>query len=241
MLPAKYAQFLFEYHLHYDSIANLSQDKKGDYYYENLKPRFEAADTTLTAFEMLTLMIGETKQDHYYPYELIPVERKIMDLANKGQYANALTKCDSLLEVHSFNLTALIHKAFLEDKLGSLEAGASRFKFVLYLDVLMSTGDGTIESPMMVLGPADGQLLIRYVFGAGIGSMGSGEDVHGNFVDILELVKEGEEPTLMYFNIEHAAQRMFKENVIKEFEKAYKKDQKKAAKKQKKEEKKNKK
>lgn len=237
MLPVKYAQFLFEYHLHYDSIVNLSQDKKGDYYYGNLKPRFEAADTTLTTFEMLTLMIGETKQDHYYPYELIPVERQIMDLANKGQYANALIKCDSLLEIHPFNLTALIHKAFLEDKLGSLAAKSSRFKFVLYLDVLMSTGDGTIESPMMVLGPADGQLLIRYVFGAGIGSMGSGEDVHGHFVDILELVKEGEEPTLMYFNIEHAAQRMFKENIIKQFEKAYKKDQKKAEKKQKKKEK----
>lgn len=238
MLPAKHAQFLFQYHLHYDSIAELALDKKSDFYYEELRMRFEDADTTLTSFDMLALMIGETKQDHYYPYDLVMVERDIMDLANKGEYANALEKSDSLLEIHPLNLTALIHKAFLEDKIGSMNAAASKYKFVLYLDVLMSTGDGTYEAPMMVLGPGDGQLLIRYVFGAAIGNMGSGEDAHGNFVDMLEIVKEGEEPVYMYFNIEHAVKRMFKEDIIKEFEKSYKKEQKKLEKEKKKAEKK---
>lgn len=237
VLQSKHAQFLFEYHLHYDSIAKLTLDKKGPYFYDSLKVRYEKADTSLTAFDMLALMIGETKQDHYYPYDLVKVEQDIMHLANKGEYANALNKSDSLLKIHPLNLTATIHKAFLEDKLGSLTAKRSKFKFVLYLDVLMSTGEGTAESPMMVLGPGDGQLLIRYVFGAGIGNMGSGEDNHGYFVDILEVLKEGEEPTLMYFNIEHAVKRMFKENMMKEFEKNFKKDQKEAKKKKKKDKK----
>ena len=233
----QHAQFLFDYHLHYDSIAALTAEKKGEYNYESLRERFEAADTSLTAFDVLALMIGETKQEHYYPYDLVVVEHDIMNLANKGEYANALFKCDSVLGVHPMNLTAIIHKAFLEDKLGNLSARDSKFKFILYLDVLMATGDGTYEAPMMILGPADGQLLIRYVFGADIGNLGSGEDAYGNFVDMLEIVKEGEEPTMMYFNIEHAVKRMFKEEVLKEFDKAYKKDQKKANKKKKKQEK----
>lgn len=234
----KHAQFLFDYHLHYDSIAELSQDKKGAYYYDDLRKRYEVADTTLTAFDMLALMIGETKQDHYYPYELTIVEHDIMNLANKGEYANALSKCDSLLAIHPLNFTAILHKAFLEDKLGNLDADNSKFKFVLYLDVLLSTGDGTYEAPMMVLSPSDGQILIRYVFGASVGSMGSGDDAYGNFVDMLEIIKEGETPAYMYFNIEHAVKRMFKEDVMKKFEKSYKKDQKKAEKKKKKDQKK---
>lgn len=237
MLNNKHAQFLFEYHLHFDSIVKLTEDKKSDYYYNDLRANYEAADTSMTAFDMLALMIGETQQDHYYPYDLIFVERDIMNLANKGEYASSLFKCDSLLAIHPLNLTAILHKAFLEDKLGNLSAKESKFKFVLYLDVLMSTGDGTIEAPMMVLGPADGQLLIRYVFGAGIGNMGSGQDAHGNFVDMLEIIKEGEEPAMMYFNIEHSVRRMFKEDILDDFEKAYEKDKKKAEKEAKKEEK----
>lgn len=239
MLPSKHAQFLFQYHLHYDSIAELAQDKKSDYFYDKLRTRYEKADTTLTSFDVLALMIGETKQDHYYPYELIMVEREIMDLANKGEYANALEKSDSLLAIHPLNLTAIIHKAFLEDKIGSMNAAASKFKFVIYLDVLMSTGDGTYEAPMMVLGPADGQLLIRYVFGARTGDMGSGEDAYGNIVDIIQIEKDGKEPVDMYFNIEHAVKRMFKDDIMKEFEKSYNKEQKKLEKERKKAEKKN--
>lgn len=240
MFQTKHAQFLFNYQLHYDSIAELTKDKKSAYHYSALKERYVQADTSLSAFDMLALIIGETKQDHYHPYDLVVVEHEIMQLANKGEYANSLLKCDSLLAIHPLNLTATIHKAFLEDKLGSLTAKKSKFKFILYLDVLMSTGAGTQESPMMVIGPGDGQLLIRYVFGAGIGSMGSGEDQNGNFVDILEVIKEGEEPTLMYFNIEHAVKRMFKYDFIKDFEKAYKKDQKQAEKSEKKSKKKRK-
>jgi hypothetical protein len=234
VLQEKHAQFLFQYHLHYDSVAEQAGDKKSPYYYEDLLPRFQAGDTSLTHSDMLALMIGETQQDHYFPYELIEAERGIMDLANQGAYASALAKSDSLLAIHPLNFTALLHKAFLEDKLGSLTAKDSKFKFVLYLDVLFATGDGTFEAPMMVLGPADGQLLIRYVFGAQIGTMGSGEDAYGNFVDILEIIKEGQEPANMYFNIEHAVKRMFKEDFLKDFEKAYEKDQKKLKKEKKK-------
>lgn len=241
MLPLKHAQFLFDYKVHYDSIAELTEDKKGEYFYEDLKQRFVSGDTSLTAFDVLALMIGETSQDHYYPYELLPIEREIMDLANKGEYANAITKSDSILAAHPLNLTALIHKAFLEDKLGNMSSKNSKFKFVIYLDVILATGDGTLEAPIMVLGPADGQLLIRYVFGASIGNMGSGSDENGNFLDIIEIIKEGEAPTPMHFNIEHAVRRMFKEDVMKDFEKAYQKDQKQAEKEAKKEKKKSKK
>lgn len=228
-----HAQFIFNYHDHFDSIASLTK-QKGENSYDELRYRFETADTSFTNFDALVLMIGETQQSHYYPYDLIFVEHEIMDLANKGDYESTLKKCDSLLAIHPANLTALIHKAFLEDKLGSLTAAESKLKFLIMLDAIMASGDGTKNAPIMVIGPADGQLLIRYVFGAGIGTMGSGSDEYGNFLDILEIVKEGEEPTNMYFVIEHAVKRMFKEDTLKEFEKTFKKELKKADKKNKK-------
>lgn len=229
-----HAQFTFNYATDFDSIAKLTAQKGSEHYYESLRKRFEAVDTTLTDHDVLVLMIGETQQAHYYPYDLVLVEHEIMEMANKGDYEGTLKKCDSLLKIHPLNLTALVHKAYLEDKLGSLTKDASKFKFVIVLDAIFGTGDGTVESPLFVIGPGDGQLLIRYVFGANLGTMGSGSDSHGNFLDILEIIKEGQEPANMYFIIEHAVKRMFKEDVLKDFEKTVKKDEKKSKKKDKK-------
>ena len=78
------------------------------------------------------------------------------------------------------------------------------------------SGDGkTAETATFALGPADGQDFI-YKFvgsrigGAKIGTMGSGRDDSGNFLDILEVVlKDGTSPYKLYFIIQHATDKMF--------------------------------
>lgn len=64
-------------------------------------------------------------------------------------------------------------------------------------------------NPYFVLGPRDGQILIKYVWGNSIGMMGSGEDVNGYFCDILSMnLKDGEKQ--LYFNIDHATKNVLR-------------------------------
>ena len=221
------AQFVFNYHQHFDSIVKLSEKSKGEFKYENLLERFNNNDSTLRDFDILTLLIAETQQSHYYPYELVHIERRIIQYAQSEKDNECLVLCDSLLNFHPLNFTALLEKAYVLSKLERTEeAIIAQNKFVNTLEVILLTGDGTLENPLFVLSPMDGQVLIRFIFGKQIGTMGSGEDEYGNFVDILQIMDEEQGSFEMYFNIEHAVKRMFKDDVLQDFEKVLKKDEK---------------
>lgn len=70
------------------------------------------------------------------------------------------------------------------------------------VDAILWSGDGSYNSPYFVLSPIDGQTIIKYIFGESIGTMGSGSDKNGCFLDILEMNTEKESIT-QYFIIEH--------------------------------------
>jgi hypothetical protein len=79
------------------------------------------------------------------------------------------------------------------------------------------SGDGTtIETPAFALGPADGQDFIYKVVDADIGTMGSGRDKNGNFIDILEAKFENGKRMNLYFIIQHATDKMFDGKSIEE-------------------------
>jgi len=222
------AQFVFNYHQHFDSIAELTQKKRSELNYDLLLEKFQSVDTTMTNLEVLALMIGETKQDDYYPYELVHVERRILTHSQNSEFKKGLALCDSVLSIHPINFTALLERAYILDKIEDVvEEKKAKFQFVSTLDAVLSSGDGTIQYPIFVLSPMDGQILIRFIFGLNIGNTGSGEDEYGNFLDILEVINEEQGNMNMYFNIEHAVQRMFKEDLLEDFEKILKKDEKK--------------
>ena len=72
------------------------------------------------------------------------------------------------------------------------------------------SGDGaTMENAAFALGPADGQDFIYKFVGAKIGTMGSGRDKSGNFIDILEAKFEDGKVMNLYFSIQHATNKMF--------------------------------
>ena len=53
-----------------------------------------------------------------------------------------------------------------------------------------------------------------------------GTDANGNFLDILEMKKEDGSSKTLYFNINHAAEKMFSESDMKKINKASKKNKK---------------
>jgi hypothetical protein len=221
-----FGQEKFDYHKDFKTFLNQSQDSLSVYYYPNLLDRFNKNDSTLTDLDIIALQIGFTNNPNYKPYQTIDKEREIKSLINQKKYGDAVVMCNEFLKTNPINFTALMEKGFAYMKLQNDSALFYKEKFMKVLNSVMASGNGTIDKPYFVLSPIDGQTLITHIFGGSIGMMGSGDDPNGYFVDILEMKKEGKEPRTLYFNINHATEKMFSEedmknmeNVLKDFDK----------------------
>lgn len=148
-------------------------------------------------------MIGFTENENYKPYQNVDKEREILNLISEKKYEEALTKCNSLLETNPLNYAALMEKGFALWKLNDDKFEFYKKQYFKVLDAVLYSGDGSQNKAFFVLSPIDGQTIIRYVWQGSIGVMGSGSDENGNFLDILEMEKDGETVTV-YFNIQHA-------------------------------------
>jgi len=105
-------------------------------------------------------------------------------------------------------------RSMRKEKLRKDEADKYSWMFHKIMSAMYHSGDGiTPETAHFSLGPADGQNFIHKFIRADIGTMGSGSDKNGNFVDILEMKwtdDSGEQQTRnLYFQIQHATNTMF--------------------------------
>lgn len=209
-------EFEFDYHSNYDKILKQTNDSKNNLHYDKLLKRFQNNDTTLTDFEVLALLIGFTDDEHFKPYSYLSIERDIYSLNGGGKFEEALAKCDSFLMHVPLSQQAIIEKSYACHKLGQADSARHYMtQFGRIMDAMARSGDGlTAETAYFSLGPVDGQNFIQKYTASGIGTMGSGSDKHGNFVDILEATWEDEESgekksRMLYFQIQHATSTMF--------------------------------
>ncbi|MDP5200463.1 DUF4919 domain-containing protein [Flavobacterium sp. DG2-3] len=198
----------FDYHNDFKDLLKKSKDKSSEYFYPKLLERFNANDSTLTNKDIVALQIGFTDNKNYKPYETIYKEREILALISDKQYEKAVIKCDKLLKTNPVDFTALMEKGFAYMKLNKTDVLIHKEKTIKIINSIMWSGDGTTERPCFVLSPIDGQTLIRYILGGSIGTMGSGRDKNGYFLDILEMKKDDGSLT-KYFIIQHATDKMF--------------------------------
>ena len=222
----------FNYSRDYNKILALTKKETSGLFYPNLYKRFAAADTTLTNYEVLALQIGYTDNDNYWPYQDVEMEREIWGLNEQKKFKKAIKTCKILLGKNPFNILACREKGYAFNKLGQQDSADYYFyKFNKIVMCDLSTGDGrSYETSWFVISPADGQWIIRLAFHRGICFMGSGRDKDSNFHDILGYhpddedqkseVKENSSDCMhLYFNIQHAAKRMFGKDSKKLFEK----------------------
>jgi hypothetical protein len=209
--------FTFTYHTDFPKI--LAETKaSGELNYQKLLKRFNANDTTLTNYEVLALLIGFTDSKHFDPYgDDLATSRQIYKLNDEGHYKKALSKCRSFLKNHPVNQQALIECSFAYYKLGNLEMSERyAWRFRKIMEAMAATGDGrTAQTAIFSLGPTDGQNFIVKHLRSKIGSMSSGRDTNGNFIDILQRVPKSataddDQSYNMYFQIQHAVSKMFK-------------------------------
>lgn len=198
----------FVYHRDFKDLLLKSKDKSSEYFYPKLLERFYSNDSTLTNKDIIALQIGFTASKEYKPYETIKQEREILDLISDKKYEQAIIECDKLLKTNPVNFTALIEKGFAYMKLKKSDASIHKGRTMKIIHSIMWSGDGTIDRPYFVLSPIDGQTLIIYILGGSIGTMGSGSDKNGYFLDILEMKKD-DKTVKKYFIIQHATDKMF--------------------------------
>ncbi|HQI70237.1 MAG TPA: DUF4919 domain-containing protein [Bacteroidales bacterium] len=237
-----YGQTIFNYKDDFKNILAKTKDQNENLSYDKLLKRFSVNDTTMTDFEVLALLIGFTDKQEFEPYKDLGMESKIYDMNGDGKFQEALDSANIFLKSHPLSVKVLFEKGYSFYKLGQKDSAAYySYKGHRIFKAMNFSGDGkTPETPAFALGPADGQDYI-YKFigpqigGARIGMMGSGEDKDGNFLDILEVVpKDGSPAYNLYFIIQHATDKMFSsedmknmEDVFKELENSDKKDNKK--------------
>jgi len=200
----------FEYKRDFEKILQESKKKNSELSSSKLLERYIKADTTLTDKQVLALLINFTDNAHYKPYKDLEFSRNLYKLNEEEKFNQAITEGEKFLSNHPFDLKTLDEVAYAYYKKDNLPLSDSyQTKADLIFKAMIYSGDGTsIDTPMFALNPSDGQDFIKKVFEAKIGSMGSGRDKNGYFIDMLE-IQEGEKKQMMYFIIPHATKKMF--------------------------------
>lgn len=206
-----FSQKDFDYKRDFENILKESKNKNSDFYYENLLVRYEKADTLLTDKQVLSLLIGYTDNKFYKPYSDLNFGRNLYKLNDEEKFDEAIKDGLVFIKNHPFDLKSLFELSYAYYKKGNQPlADSYQIKAVLIFKAMMFSGDGkSIDNPMFALNPADGQDFIRKALQAKIGSMGSGRDKNGYFIDMLEMIRDDEPKMMLYFIIPHAVKKMF--------------------------------
>jgi hypothetical protein len=206
-----FGQTTFNYQTDFKNVLSKTKDANDNFAYDKLLKRFSVNDTTMTDFEVLALLIGFTDKPQYRPYDDLSTERELYKLNSEKKYKEGLEKGLVFIESHPLSVKTLFEIAYSYHKLDKEDNA----KFYVYkaqriFKAMYFSGNGkAAETPTFALGPADGQDYIYKFVGADIGTMGSGSDNNGNFLDILEAKFEDGRTMNLYFVIQHATNKMF--------------------------------
>jgi|ERR1043165_4484836 hypothetical protein len=205
------AQTDFNYKRDFANILTRTKSSNDVLSYKKLLTRFSACDTTLTDFDVLALLIGFTAKPAYNPYGTLDEEGAIYNLNGEGKFQEALERGLKFLKTHPVAEKTLIEVSYAYHKLGKEDlADNYMWQGDKIFKAMHFSGEGTgVEHPTFALGPTDGQDYIHKFVRADIGTMGSGSDKDGNFVDILEAKFKDGKTLTFYFVIEHATKKMF--------------------------------
>jgi len=214
-----FGQTTFSYKDDFKKVLAKTKDQNDNLSYDKLLKRFSVNDTTLTDYEVLALLIGFTDRAEYKPYDDLTTEREIYKLNGEKKYQEGLDFANKFLKTHPLSAKALFEKSYSFYKLEQNDSA----QFYMYkrsriFKAMYFSGNGkSQETPTFALGPADGQDYIYKFVAAKIGTMGSGSDKNGNFLDILEVLpKDGSSSYNLYFIIQHATDKMFGGKSIEE-------------------------
>jgi hypothetical protein len=213
-LPA-YGQ-AFVYHRDYARLVKESQTPGSPNAYPTLLRQFRA-NADLTDPQVWALMVGYTSQPEFAPYADLDTERRLYRLNDEKQYQQVLNEAGPFMHRHPLSVQGMLEKSYAHHQLQQEDSAAHYLgQYKRLMQAMRASGDGrSAETAIFTIGPTDGQIFIsRYLALRLGGTMGSGYDKQGNFLDILSVASpEGSaEPGYsLYFQIQPASGTMLRE------------------------------
>jgi len=206
-----FSQKNFEYKIDFANILKESQNKNSDLNYDNLLLRYNKADTTLSDKQMLALLISFTDNKFYHPYKDLDFGRNLYKLNDEGKFDQVIKEGSIFIKNHPFDLKTIFELSYAHHKKGDQTFAEDYLvKTRMIFKAMLFTGDGlSIDHPILALNPSDGQDFIRKGLGREIGTMTSGRDKNGYFIDMLEMKDDDKSGMTLYFIIPHATKKMF--------------------------------
>lgn len=163
--------FLFFLHLslaqaqiNTDSISRSSSSSAGHSRYKQLVAKLQQSDSTLQRSDFLSLYYGSVAQP-FYKLDLIDsLEQRIKEQNLLQEFIVAYELADSLLAFHPVSITAYFEKSFSCYALKRIdEESVSKQKYRIFIKCVLSSGNGSSETPFVVVSYNDAIEVIKYL------------------------------------------------------------------------------
>jgi len=192
--------YLYSNITNFDSLKLIVTDKKSKYFYQNLLDKF-MNDKSLNEYETYLLLIGFTQTDDYNPYNYNDLDN-LYEIANSGEYVDAINKGKELLKTNPLNPTLSQELMYCYRKTGNTKMAVKyKNRIQQVFNAMIYTGDGTCEKPYVTFWIKEEYNFAQYI---GLSPTGqySTAMCSGGMADKLEVYnQETKEKELIHFNI----------------------------------------
>jgi hypothetical protein len=147
-----------------DSIANAASSLEGHSRYKELVQKLQRSDTTLNRQDFITLYYGSTRQPLYQLDLIDSLENSIKEYNLLQEFIKAYELADTLLLFHPVSITAYFEKSFACYALKrSEEESLNKQKYRFFIKCVLSSGDGSPETPFVVVSYNDAIEVVKYL------------------------------------------------------------------------------
>jgi Domain of unknown function (DUF4919) len=133
-------------------------------HYKEQAARLQQSDSTLQRDDFLSLYYGSIYQPTYQLDWIDSLEQRIKDHNLLQEFIQAYELADTLLAFHPVSITAYFEKSFSCYALKRIdEEIINRQKYLLFIKCVLRSGDGSVETPYVVVSYNDAVEVLKYL------------------------------------------------------------------------------
>lgn len=180
-----------------------TQNPDSKYYFPKLLEQFISCDTAMSINDYRYLYYGYAFQEDYNPYRVSEYSNKIKPLYFKEKHTRA--ECDTIMKYAELSLKDnpfdLQQMTFfiiaLKERQKNARASIMQFRLNHLVAAILSSGNGTKESPWMVTSPAHEYNILNFRNLVAIGHESIGENI-----DMLKVKpRKPKDPDCYFFDV----------------------------------------
>lgn len=201
----------------YNKIEKEIQKKSSSYYYEKLKEKFNASDSTMTLEEKRHLYYGFSFQKEYSSSYHNKANDSLINVLNKqnhltDDFKKIITFGNQILSENPFDLRVLNYQLYAYEKMQEKDNYIKKLtQFSIIVDAILSSGDGTSkENAFYVINVSHEYDILNII---GFEFVGSQSLIAGQY-DYLKVKENNFKIDGLYFDISPSIKSI--ENMFKD-------------------------